>query len=179
MNYLPTVGEQAPSWILLNIVGLIAAMVVMATLVTFMMYAPDALLPEGPDTKLSRNKKIVCTLLLSVSVAFAFVTVISYRSYQKERAEGSTSLVHNLKQKYDIKSVDFDLADYKSFGYSQNFVSSDQAEQQVIIVITHDDEKAVFVLKQDPKSSEPTLSEIPSTFGPPPEQTPLAGITRK
>lgn len=179
MNYLPTVGEQAPSWILLNVAGLIAGMVVMATLVTFMMYAPDALLPEKPDAKLPRNKKIVCTLLISVSVAFAFVTVISYHSYQKERAEGSANLVQNLKQKYDIKNVDFALADYKSFGYSQNFVSPDQAEAQTVIVVTNDDKKAVFILKQDPGSSEPTLSEITSTFGPHPAQIPLTGITRR
>lgn len=179
MNFLPTVGEQAPSWILLNVAGLIAAMVVMATLVSFMMYAPDALLPEGPDTKLSRNKKIVCTLLLSVSFVFACVTVIAYRSYQHERAEGSTNLVQNLKQKYDIENVVFALADYKSLGYSQNFVSPDQAEPQVIIVVTDDGEKAVFMLKQDPKSSEPTLSEMPPSLGPHPDQIPLIDITRR
>lgn len=178
MTYLPTVGEQAPSLILLNVVGLLAAMVVMATLVTFMMYAPDALLPEGPDTKLSRNKKIVCSLLVSVSVAFAFVTAISYRSYQNERAEGSTNLVQNLKQKYDIKRLDFALADYESLGYSQHFISFDQAEPQTVIVITNDDKKAVFILEQDPKSSEPTLSELPSTFAPPPSQVALTSITK-
>jgi hypothetical protein len=175
MNFLTTLGAGFDSLLWRDAFGVLAAWSVFGAIITFIEYVPpgvDAAINKSFRLKVSRNGKIASALLLTAFAGFTFIAVSCGNSYNAEQDKANSNLATNLKQKYDIKSVDLDQNDYKNLGYDRSVRASSEDTQQ-IIVITNDGKKAEFMLKQDVNTNEPTLSELPEIAS-----IPISSITR-
>lgn len=162
MNYLPTVGSTISGFfgVGLLLLGFASLFLAIATLVTLGLYYYDAATLGTPKYKLRRKDKIVWGIMLAASVVLISFTTTGVNAYKAGLDQANTNLAQNLKQKYDIKDVDFDQKDYESVGKFQA-VFAPNGDAQKVIIVTNDNRKAMFVLNQDKVTSEPTLSEIP------------------
>ena len=162
MTYLPTVGSTISgfSGVGLLLLGFVSVFLAIATLVSLGLYYYDAAVLGTPKYKLRRKDKIVWGITLVASVVLISITTTGVNTYKAGLDQSNTNLAQNLKQKYDIKDVDFDQNDYESVGKFQP-VFAPNGDAQKVIIVTNDNRKAMFVLNQDKATSEPTLSEIP------------------
>jgi hypothetical protein len=160
MNFLTTVRyELLDSWT--TVLFGVGFVFVLLTLVI------TAGVPSVGFSQLSKKQKRV--LVFGWLASFGLIVGLPV-IYHTETSQQNANLVANLKEKYDIKTVDFDRNDYVSASYREPLVSMSRAQN--IIIITNDDNKAVFILRQDVHTSEPTLSELPFAT------TPLSSIIK-
>lgn len=173
MNFLPTTNVSSPflTWMTIFVnVALLSA--VLATIFLF------AMLITGKG-----YQKVLTAIFTTATIAAVVASTFIYDPIHTDLIpQTKTNLVSNLQQKYAIADVDYNEEDYRQLlgnkldgrGVSAGVIAS-IPQSQTIIVLTKDNQKALFLLTQDKATSEPTLSDYPYQAG----TTSVADITRK
>ena len=173
MNFLPTTNVSSPflTWMSISVSvvlvsGILAVIFLFAMLITGKGY-----------------QKVLAAIFSLVTIASIIASAFIYDPIHTDLIpQTKTNLVSNLQQKYAIADVDYNEEDYRQLlgnkldgrGVSAGVIAS-IAQSQTIIVLTKDNQKALFLLTQDEATSEPTLSDYPYRAG----ATSVADITLK
>lgn len=143
MNFLPTVNNIVPAWmhfILLGMMGL----AVLSLLVIFV-------------SKFFKNSLGWLLEPLGIGLVFLMTIWLMIMSgvYVINAPARADNLQSNLLQKYDIISVDYESEIAP--------LELGESESQLIAVNLKDGKTGNFLLTQDSRTNEPTLSELPES----------------
>lgn len=152
MTYLDTMNDMYPAWSWLAwVVGAI------------LLVVPLSLIVNELSNEHQKNK--VMFAAIAGFIIGGFLTVSPY--VIMERADHKIeNLAANIQSKYNVQSV---VTDYPS-----HFLVGKKTSQEVVVV-TPQGQTVIFVLKQDPKTFEPTLLDTAIQSG----TAPAGAITVK
>lgn len=175
MNYAPTVTYHPIFEILARVFSIAGAfgLVLIIGVVIASMFGAFS----GRAIISKKLSSILGYIAMGATVAVAMVGMLMTNSseYQSIQSQRDANLVSNLKAKYLVTDVDFNMDDYKTFFKNDKVISlySSGSQEQTIIVSLRDNEKAVFLLTQNADTSEPTLTDLPFS------KASVADLTRK
>lgn len=143
MNFLPTVANNIPDWMYVLFAGVLGLFVLILLVAAISSLTPMSL------------SWLVEPALIGYIFFLLIWFFVSTFQYTVNARAHEANLQNNLLQKYDIISVDYDS--------KLTPLDITESESQIITVILKDDKKGNFLLVQDARTNEPTLSELPDS----------------